>query len=108
MDWVFTRDTNFFCTSYVHALPCIAPILSFFLEFFSPAVFLYFSSLSRFSFLLMEPKKFVPSKNAIKRHGSSSSSSSSSSILDSVRFRDEKARDDFFKNFSNQAIHSKR
>ena len=49
-----------------------------------------------FSFLVMAPKKSIPSKNPI-HHGSSSSSSSSSS--DSVQFRDEKARDDFFDNF---------
>ena len=51
----------------------------------------------------MAPKKSVTSKNLIRHHGSSSSSSSS--ILDSVRFNDEKAKNNFFENFSNQAIH---
>ena len=65
-------------------------------------------SLSPFSFLLMAPKKSVPSKNPIRRRGSYSSSSSSSppSIPNSMRFRDQKARNDFFENFSNRAIHS--
>ena len=51
----------------------------------------------------MSPKKFVPSKNPI-RHGSSSSSFPP----DSVQFYDEKARNDLFDKFSNQAIHSER
>ena len=70
-------------------------------------MFLCFSSLSlsQFSFLLMAPKKFVPSKNLIRRRGSSSSSSASS-VSNSIRFRDKKAQDDFFENFSNWAIHS--
>ena len=50
----------------------------------------------------MEPKKSVPSENPICR-GSSSSFPS-----DSIWFRDEKARDDFFENFSNQVIHLER
>ena len=53
----------------------------------------------------MAPKKFVPCKNPIRRHGSFSSSHF---IPDFVRFHDEKARDDFFENFSSRAIHSKR
>ena len=61
----------------------------------------FFSSPS--SFLTMATKKFGPSKNPIRCCGSSSSSSS---ILDSVRFRDEKTKDDFFENFSDWAIHS--
>ena len=52
----------------------------------------------------MAPKKFVPSKNLI-HHGSSSFFSAPS---DFVRFHDEKARYDFFENFSNRAIHSER
>ena len=51
----------------------------------------------------MAPKKSIPSKNLVHR-GSSSFSSTPS---DFVRFRDEKARDDFFENFSDRAIHSK-
>ena len=54
----------------------------------------------------MAPKNFVPSKNLIRRRGSSSSSSSSSSLSNSIRFRDKKAQDDFFENFSDWAIHS--
>jgi len=49
-----------------------------------------------FSLLVMAPKKFVPSKNLI-HHGSSSFSSAP---FDSIQFCDEKAQDDFFKNFS--------
>ena len=68
---------------------------------------LFLFSLS-FSLLLMAPKNLVPSKNLIRHRGSSSSSSSSAPFpLNSVRFCDEKTWDDFFKNFSNWAIHSK-
>ena len=57
----------------------------------------------------MAPKEPIPSKNPIRHLDSSSSSSSSApSLLDLVRFHDEKARDDFFENFSDRAIHSKR
>ena len=76
---------------------------------YTPVVFLCFSSsLSRFSFLLMAPKESVPSKNPIRHLNSSSSSSFAPFLLDLVRFHDEKARDDFFENFSDRAIHSKR
>ena len=51
----------------------------------------------------MAPKKFVPSKNPI--HCGSFSTSFPS---DSIRFRDEKARNDFFENFSDRAIHLER
>ena len=79
---------------------------------YSPTVSLYFSSLSlslslslsRFSFLIRAPKNSIPSKNPIRRHGSSSSSFALS-LLDSVRFHDEKARDDFFENFFDWVIH---
>ena len=54
-----------------------------------------------FSLLIKAPKKSVPSKNSI-RHGSSSSSFPS----DSVRFCNEKTRNNFFDNFSERAIHS--
>ena len=50
----------------------------------------------------MAPKKSIPSKNPIRR-GSFSSSSFPSNF---VQFRDDKAQDDFFENFSNQAINS--
>ena len=83
-------------------------VLFFFLVPYSPVVFLCFSSLSWFSFLLMAPKKSIPSKNQIRRHGSSSSSSSAApSLPNSVRFRDEKAQNDFFENFFDRAIHLK-
>ena len=83
-------------------------VFFFFLVPYSPAVFFCFIlslSLSRFSFLLMAPKKFVPSKNLIRCRGSSSSSSAPS-LPDFVRFCDEKAQNDFFENFSDRAIHS--
>ena len=68
---------------------------------------LCFSSLFLGSHLLMAPKKSIPSKNLI-RHRGSSSFSSAPFPLNSVRFRDEKAQDDFFENFSDQVIHLKR
>ena len=52
----------------------------------------------------MALKKFCPSKNLICR----GSFSSSFAPFDFVRFRNKKARDDFFDNFSKLAIHSKR
>ena len=75
---------------------------------FSLSLFLSFSlslTHSHFNFLLMAPKNSIPSKNLIRNHGFSFSSSTPFP-LDSIRFRDEKARDDFFENFSNWAIHS--
>ena len=54
----------------------------------------------------MAPKNSIPSKNSIRCYGSSSSSSSVPSIPDSMRFHDEKARDDFFENFFEWGIHS--
>ena len=67
-------------------------------SFYCVSVLLFLS----FSLLIMAPKKSIPSKSSI-RHGSSSSSFP----LDSIWFRDEKARNDFFENFSDRAIHSK-
>ena len=64
-------------------------------------------SLSLIGLLLMAPKKSVPSKNPIIRCGSSSSSSAPFPS-NSIHFRDKKARDDFFKNFSDWVIHSER
>ena len=55
----------------------------------------------------MAPKKFVPSKDPITRHGSSSSSSSSLPfILGRDRFHDSKSQKDFDENFSDRVIHS--
>ena len=76
--------------------------LSFAFYYVSPFLFL-----SLFSFLSLAPKKSIPSKNPISCC-SSSSSSSSPFIPDSVRFRDEKAKQDFYENFSDLVIHSKR
>ena len=106
----FSLARNMFM--HCHALHFI---LFFFPMPYSPAVSLCFSSLSlslslslsRFSFLLMAPKKSVPSKNSIRRCGSSSSSSAPS-LPNFVRFHDEKAKDDFFENFSDWVIHSER
>ena len=85
------------CMLFLSSFLCYILLLCF-------SVSLFPFSLSLFSFLLMAPKKFVPSKNPIRRRGSSSSAPS---LPDFVRFRDEKAQDDFFENFSNKAIHSK-
>ena len=78
---------------------CTFFLLSCALKVFAVLLF-FFLSLS-FSLLIMVPKNFVPSKNLIRR-GSLSSSLPS----DFVQFRDEKARNDFFKNFYDQTIHS--
>ena len=104
----FSLARNMFM--HCHALHFI---LFFFPMPYFPAVSLCFSSLSlslslslsRFSFLLMAPKKSVPSKNSIRRCGPSSSSSAPS-LPNFVRFHDEKAKDDFFENFSDWVIHS--
>ena len=74
------------------------------LIFYCDSVSLFSLSLSlslSFSLLIITLKKSVSSKNPI-RH------SSSSSFYDSVRFHNEKARDVFFENFSDWAIHLKR
>ena len=85
---------------HLHALHVLFP--SFLcLKVFVVLLF-FFLSLS-FSLLIMEPKKYVPSKNPI-HHGSLSSSFP----FDSIRLCDEKARDDFYENFSNRVIHLKR
>ena len=99
----FSLARNMFM--HCHALHFI---LFFFPMPYSPVVCVCVSlSLSRFSFLLMAPKKSVPSKNSIRRCGPSSSSSAPS-LPNFVRFHDEKAKDDFFENFSNWVIHSER
>ena len=87
LDWVSTHDAislarNMFM--HYHALHAFF-LLSYALPF---AMIFCLSSLSLlFSLLVMAPKKFVPSKNPIRR-GSSSSSSTPS---DFVQFRDKKA-----------------
>ena len=56
----------------------------------------------------MAPKcKSTPSRNPL-RSGASSSSSPSDPTPSHVRFRDDKARKDFSKNFSRRGIHSER
>jgi len=84
---------------------CIAHLSSFYLEhlFICCVPFLLHSL---FSFLSMSPKKSIPSNNPISHHGSSFSSSSL--VPDSVRFRDEKAKQDFYEKFSDWVIHSER
>ena len=54
------------------------------------------------SFLTVAPKKSIPSKNLISRHGSSSTSSPS--IRD--RFCDSKSQQNFDENLSDKAIYS--
>ena len=53
----------------------------------------------------MAPKKSVPSKNPITRHGSSSSLPS---LPAGDRFHDSKSQKNFDENFSERVIHSKR
>ena len=55
----------------------------------------------------MTPKrKSIPSQNPL-RSGASSSSSPSDPTPSHIRLRDEKAKLDFFENFSRRDIHSK-
>ena len=84
--------------SYVHALPCIVHLFSFFPEYTLLLCFLFISS--PFSFLTMASKKSVPSKNSFTRHGSSSS-------LNRVWFCDTDSQEDFVENFYDRTIHSK-
>ena len=96
----FSLARNIFM--HYHALHVYFFLLSYALPL---AVILCLSSLSLsllISLLVMEPKKSVPSENLIHR------GSSSSFPFDSIWFRDEKARDDFFENFSNRVIHLER
>ena len=53
----------------------------------------------------MAPKNSIPSKNPIHHDSSSSSFPPPPNF---VGFRDEKARNDFFENFSDRAIHLER
>ena len=85
---------------HLHALHVLFP--SFMCLKVSVVLLFFFLSLL-FSLLIIATKKYVPSKNPI-HHGSLSSSFPS----DSIWFCDEKARDDFFENFSDWAIYSKR
>ena len=87
------------CTFLFFSFICISFVRTLFLSFL-----LSLSLSLSFSLLLMAPKKSVPSKSPIC-HGSSSSSSFPP---ESLRFCDEKARDDFFENFYDQVIHSER
>ena len=94
----FSLARNIFM--HYHALHVYFFLLSYALPL---AVILCLSSLSLLiSLLVMEPKKSVPSENLIHR------GSSSSFPFDSIWFCDEKARDDFFENFSNRVIHLER
>ena len=87
---------------------CMLSFFFFLVPHVSAVFYVSLLSLSlSFSFLLMVPKKSDPSKNPIRRRGSSSSSSAPFP-LDYVWFHDEKASNDFFENFSNRVIHSKR
>ena len=104
MQFFFAR--NMFM--YYHALHVIfffflVPYVSIVTLSLSSSLSLSLSLSLSFSLLIMAPKKFVPSKNPIRR-----GSSSFSFPLDSVQFHDEKARSDFFENFFDQAIHSER
>ena len=98
MQFSLARNMFMHCHA-LHFIPFFFPMP------YSPVVSFCFSSLSWLSFLLMATKKSVPSKYPIRRRGSFWFSSTHS-LPDSVRFRDEKARDDFFENFSDRAIHS--
>ena len=96
----FSLAHNMFmhCTSFFSSFLCLILLLCFSV-----------SLLLSLGFIHMAPKRSIPSKNLIRRRDSSSSSYSfAPSLPDSVRFHDEKARDDFFKNFSNRAIHLER
>ena len=81
--------------------------LYFVLLFFHVPYFLLCFSvsflLSRFSYLLMAPKKSVLSENQITRRGSSSSPSPHPT--DRVWFRDVDSQKDFVENFHDRAIH---
>ena len=105
LDWIFAHDAIIFAHNMLmHCTSFFFPPLFLSFAFYYVSYFLF---LSLFSFLSLAPKKSIPSKNPISCC-SSSSSSSSPFIPDSVRFRDEKAKQDFYENFSDLVIHSKR
>ena len=85
----FARNMLMHCISFFSSFPCLI--------FCYVSLFLFFS-LSLVSFLWHLKSLFLP-RTTIRRRGSSSS------IPDFVRFCDKKARDDFYENFSDQAIH---
>ena len=99
--------------SHVHAFSCIHTFNSIYLDisvvwYFSNCLSLFLSFSSSYVSCVMAPKcKSIPSRNPL-RSGASSSSSPSNPTPFHGRFRDEKAKSDFFENFPRRGIHSKR
>ena len=99
--------------SHVHGFSCIRTFK--FLYFYISCCWYFFDCLPLFlsfspsyvSCVMASKYKSTPSWNPL-RFGASSSSAPSDPIPSHVRFRDEKAKSDFFENFSRRGIHSKR
>ena len=98
--------------SHVHAFSCIR---TFNCEYFDISTTWYFSdclplflsfSPSYVSCVMAPKRKSTPSQNPLPS-GASSSSIPSNPTPSSVKFHDEKAKSDFFENFSRCSIHSK-
>ena len=105
LDQVSAHDTFNFCTSHVHAFFFHAYVLSF-LPFLSMCCVSFCSlslslSLSQID-CVIAPKqhKSTPAQNPLQGFGSSSSFPPSH-----IRFRDKKAKKDFFQNFQKRGIH---
>ena len=103
LDWVIAHDAIIFSCNMLMHYHAFHLLLSFFPMPYLLLVSSFSFLLSLVNFLSMAPKKSIPSKNFISFRGSSSSSSPS--VPNSVRFHDEKAKEDFYENFSNRAIH---
>ena len=107
LDW--TEPTFFFCMSYVHAFSCICTFNFIYFDIFVAwyvsdylPLFLFFSP--SYICCVMAPKrKSTPSQNHF-RSGASSSSAPSDPTPSHVWFRVEKAKSDFFENFSRRDI----
>ena len=99
--------------SHVHAFSCIRTFNSIYLDisvvwYFSDCLPFFLSFSSSYVSCVMAPKrKSTPSRNPL-HSGASSSSSPSNPAPFHVKFRIEKAKSNFFENFSQRSIHSER
>ena len=99
--------------SHVHAFSCIRTFNSIYLDisvvwYFSDCLPLFLSFSSFYVSCVMAPKrKSTPSRNPL-HSGASSSSSPSNPTPFHVKFHVEKAKSNFFENFSRRSIHSER
>ena len=101
----------YICMSHVHAFSCIRTFNSIYFDisvvwYFSNCLPLFLSFSSSYVSCIMAPKRKSTLSRNLLRFGASSSSSPSDPTPSHVQFCDEKAKSNFFKNFSWRGIHS--